>query len=67
VISTVVPIAPAGSLAVIEVSLATVNELASARPNVTAVAPARNDALMVTEADGERLDVLSVRVLAPRR
>ena len=48
VISTV-PAAPAGEIAVIEVSLFTVNEVAGVAPNLTPVAPVKPDPVIAIE------------------
>ena len=49
VTSTVPPVALAGEIAVIEVALLTVNEVAEVPPNLTAVAPVNPVPVMVTE------------------
>ena len=49
VMSTVVPIEPAGEIAVIEISLLTVNEVAAMPPNLTAVEPVKPVPVIATE------------------
>jgi hypothetical protein len=49
VTSTVPPVALAGEIAVIEVALLTVNEVADVPPNLTAVAPVNPVPVIVTE------------------
>jgi hypothetical protein len=45
---TVAPVVPAGAVAVIVVSLVTLKEVAAVPPNLTEVAPVKNDPVIVT-------------------